>query len=134
MKLFYSAHSELVRYLIVGILTTIVSLAVYYGFVLTILNPEEPVQLQIANVLSWIAAVTFAFITNKLFVFRSRGKNVLKEGSKFYASRITTLLLDMLIMFVMVTLLHINDKLAKLFVQVVVTVLNYILSKFLVFK
>ena len=134
MRSLYEGHSEIIRYLIVGVLTTIVSLGVYYGLVLTVLNPEIPIQLQLANILSWIAAVTFAFITNKLFVFRSREKNIIKEGSKFYASRITTLFLDMLIMFVMVTLLHMNDKLAKLFVQVVVTVLNYVLSKFLVFR
>lgn len=55
------------------------------------------------------------------------------EAARFYMSRVGTLLLDMLIMFVTVTLLGMNDKLAKLLVQVVVTVLNYIFSKFLVF-
>ena len=64
---------EIVRYLIVGGLTTVVSLSVYYGCVLTFLDPENPLQLQAANIISWIAAVTFAFFANRIFVFRSRG-------------------------------------------------------------
>lgn len=130
----YKKYRELINYLIVGGLTTVVSLAVYYGCVLTFLNPEEPVQLQAANVLSWIAAVTFAYFTNRKYVFESRNENRLQEAAAFYGSRATTLLLDMLCMFLMVTLGGLNDKVAKLIVQVLVTVANYVLSKFLVFR
>ena len=72
----YKKFSEIINYLIVGGLTTLVSLGVYYGLVLTILDPKHPVQLQIANVTSWIAAVTFAYFTNRVFVFKS--KNYIK--------------------------------------------------------
>lgn len=134
IKALYQKYKELINYLIVGGLTTVVSLTVYYGCVLTFLNPEVAVQLQVANVLSWIAAVTFAYFTNRKYVFESKNENRLQEAAAFYGSRVTTLLLDMLCMFLMVTLMGWNDKVAKLIVQVLVTVANYILSKFLVFR
>ena len=127
-------NKETISYLIVGLLTTVVSLAVYYGLVLTILDPNNALQLQIANILSWIAAVTFAYFTNRKYVFLSNNPNILKEASGFFASRIGTLFIDMSMMFIMVTLIGINDKLVKLIVQVVITISNYILSKFFVFK
>lgn len=89
---------------------------------------------QAANVLSWIAAVTFAYFTNRKYVFESKNEKRLQEAAAFYGSRVTTLLLDMFCMFLMVTLMGWNDKVAKLIVQVLVTVANYILSKFLVFR
>ena len=133
-KSIYLKNREIIVYLIVGVLTTIVSLGVYYGLVLTILNPNNAIELQLANISSWVAAVIFAYFANRIFVFRSKDKNMLKEGFKFCSSRIFTLLVDMLIMFLMVTILHFNDKIAKIVVQVVVTILNYIISKFIVFK
>lgn len=130
----YHKYEEIINYLIVGVLTTVVSLATYYACVYTFLDPSSPVELQIANIISWICAVTFAYITNKIFVFKTKNVNVLKEGINFYASRVVTLLMDMGIMFLLVTVLHGNDKIAKLIVQVVVTIGNYIISKFFVFK
>jgi len=127
-------YREIISYLIVGGLTTVVSLSVYYGSVLTFLNPRNPVQLQAANVLSWIAAVTFAYFTNRKYVFRSDNKNIGREAFSFYCSRISTLLMDMGIMFLLVTVLSMNDKIAKLIVQVVVTIANYLFSKFFVFR
>ena len=125
---------EIVRYLIVGGLTTVVSLSVYYGCVLTFLDPENPLQLQAANIISWIAAVTFAFFANRIFVFRSRGAGVLREAGAFYLARVGTLLMDMCIMFVGVTLMGYSDKVMKLIVQVVVTIANYVFSKLFVFR
>ena len=78
-KTLYQKYKELINYLIVGGLTTVVSLGVYYGCVLTFLNPEVPVQLQAANVLSWIAAVTFAYFTNRKYVFESKNEKRLQE-------------------------------------------------------
>ena len=125
---------EILRYLIVGVLTTVVSLGVYYGLTWTVLDPNNAVQLQIANVVSWIAAVTFAYFANRSYVFRSENKNMLQEAAAFFAARIGTLLMDMGIMFVTVTLLGLNDKIMKLVVQVVVTVANYVFSKLMVFR
>ncbi len=125
---------EIIRYLIVGVLTTIVSLGIYYGLVYTILNPENGTQLQIANIASWIGAVIFAYITNRRFVFKSQNQNRLKEATSFVSSRLLTLVMDMAIMFIGVTLLKQNDKIIKLISQVVITVANYIFSKLFVFN
>ena len=125
---------EVISYLIIGVLTTIVSLVSYYLLTTYILNPDKPIELQIANVLSWILSVTFAYFTNRKYVFRSNDKNVLKEGMKFYSARLLTLFMDMLIMFVFVSLMRINDKIIKLVSQVVVVIANYVISKFMVFE
>lgn len=130
----YKKYEEIINYLIVGGLTTVVSLGTYYFCVYTFLDPENAFQLQLANIISWICCVTFAYFANRIFVFKSKRKDKLKEAASFYCSRITTLLMDMGIMFVFVTLIGFNDKIMKLVVQVVVTILNYVLSKLLVFK
>lgn len=130
----YKKYEEIINYLIVGVLTTVVSLLVYYILVLTILNPNNAFELQLANILSWIIAVLFAYITNRKYVFKSKNTHILKEFTTFCSSRILTLLLDMGIMFFFVTLLHGNDKIFKLVSQVLITIGNYIISKLLVFK
>ena len=134
IKKIMGRYRELISYLIVGGLTTVVSLGTYYGCTLTVLDAAVPLQLQAANVLSWIAAVTFAYFTNRKYVFESRNQHMLKEAGAFYASRLSTLLMDMGLMFLMVTILGWDDKIAKLIVQVVVTIANYVISKFFVFK
>lgn len=125
---------EVIMYLIFGVLTTVVSLVVYYALIFTILNPENAIQLQIANILSWVAGVAFAYVTNRKYVFESKEENKLKELSKFVTSRLVTLFLDMFIMFVGVTWLKGNDKIVKLISQVLVIIGNYVFSKIFVFK
>lgn len=127
-------YREIIAYLIVGVLTTIVSLGTYYLVTITFLNPNKPVELQIANVISWIFAVAFAYFTNRKYVFESKEKDKVKEGIKFILSRLTTLGLDMLTMFIMVSVLNINDRISKLVSQVIVIIGNYVISKFFVFK
>ncbi len=127
-------YREIISYLIVGVLTTIVSYGVYYVLTISLLNPNDKIELQIANIISWICAVAFAYFTNRKYVFKSKDDNILKESSKFCLSRVFTLLLDMLTMFIMVSTLHINDRVSKLVSQVLITIGNYIISKFFVFK
>lgn len=127
-------YRELIVYIIVGVLTTIVSLGVYYACVFTVLDPTDAIQLQVANVISWVCAVIFAYVTNRKFVFQSTSTDIAKEFTSFVGSRVATLLMDCAIMFISVTLLGFNDKIAKLIVQVVVTVGNYVLAKLWVFK
>lgn len=134
IKELYKKYEEIINYLIVGVLTTVVSLGTYYICVVTFLNPEIAYQLQIANIISWICAVAFAYITNRRYVFKSKNNDVIKEIFSFTSSRVITLLLDMLNMFIIVTVLKGNDKIAKLVSQVIVTIGNYILSKLFVFK
>ena len=134
IKNLYIKYKEIINYLIFGILTTIVSLVTYYILVLTILNPNNPIQLQIANIISWITCVTFAYITNRKYVFNSTNNNILKEIIKFYSSRLTTLFLEIIIMYIFVTKLNFNDKIIKIIAQITIILLNYIISKILVFK
>ncbi len=130
----YKKYKEIINYLIVGALTTFVALATYYICVLTFLNPGNPIELQIANILSWIAGVIFAYFTNRKYVFNSQNPNKLKEATMFTLSRLVTLILDMLIMGLGVSILNFNDKIIKLISQVVVIIGNYVFSKLFVFK
>ena len=130
----YKQYKEIINYLIVGVLTTVVSLGAYYACVLTFLDPENAIQLLVANIISWVAAVTFAYFTNRKFVFESKNPDMLKEASAFVGARVATLLMDMLCMFIMVTCMGWSDKIAKLVVQVIVTVANYVFSKIFVFR
>ncbi len=130
----YKKYKEIINYLIFGVLTTIVSLAVYYLLVSLFLDANNPVELQIANIISWIISVTFAYITNRKFVFESKNTNKIKEVSTFFTSRIFTLFLDMIIMFLGVSVFILNDSLVKLFSQFIIIIGNYILSKLFVFK
>ena len=134
IKELFKKYREIIMYLIFGVLTTVVSLVVYYLLVYTVLNPDNALQLQVANIISWISGVTFAYFTNRSMVFQSKNKNKLKEAGSFVLARVVTLVMDMVIMFVGVTLLHGNDKILKLVSQVVVIVSNYVFSKLFVFK
>ena len=134
MKEIIKRNREIISYLIIGVLTTIVSLISYYLLTITILSPNNSLELTIANIISWIISVLFAYITNRKYVFQSKDKNILKEASKFTLSRVTTLIIDILLMFIFVSILHFNDKIIKLLVQIIIIILNYIFSKLLVFK
>lgn len=130
----YYKNPEIWNYLIVGLLTTVVSLVTYFVVTRTFLNPENEIELQIANIISWIFAVAFAYVTNRIFVFKSTNKNIVSELSKFIGSRIASLLMDMATMFIIVSLLGLSDVIGKIASQVIVTIANYVLSKLLVFK
>ena len=134
----YKEHREVANYLVVGGLTTLISLVVKYVLLFTILDAKDAVQLQIAVIISWIISVAFAYWANRKFVFESKSKEYLKEIGLFVSSRITTLLLDMLIMWFFVTLLKLDSNIWVIIWTIVsqinVIVANYILSKFIVFK
>ena len=104
----------------------------------TVLNASDATQLQIAVVISWVVACIFAYITNRKIVFKSKSKKILKEFTAFVSARLFTLFLEMLIMFVFVTLLTLNSNLWvviwSLVAQIVVIVVNYVLSKLVIFK
>ena len=74
LLILYKKNEEIVNYFIIGVLTTLVNILVKYALLFTILDPKNSFQLQIAVVLSWIVAVIFAYITNRIIVFRSKNK------------------------------------------------------------
>lgn len=130
----YKKYKEIINYLIVGGLTTVVSMAIFYGSTWTFLDGNDAFELQVANVLSWVGAVLFSYFANRVFVFESKEKNIFKELMAFLSSRVVTLLLDMGTMFLLSTLLHINYNFSKIVAMVLVTVGNYVISKVFIFK
>ena len=129
----YKKNKEIINYLIFGVLTTVVSFVVYFIFAKVFKIDEV-----ISNVISWFFSVLFAFITNKLYVFESKEtgkKTLLKEIISFYLARLFTgVACDLGVFALMVKTFKINDVLSKLVTQVIVIILNYVLSKLIVFR
>ncbi len=134
----YKKYEEVINYLIMGVLATVVNLGVKYALLFTILDASNPTQLQISVIISWIAACLFAYFTNRIIVFKSKSKEILKEFISFLSARILTLGMEMLIMFIFVTALGLNSDLWvviwSIVAQIVVIVANYIFSKLFIFK
>ena len=128
IKEIYLKNKEIINYVIVGGLTTLVSIGSYWGFRFIIKNYV------ILSIISWILAVLFAYVTNRIFVFESKSKNLVEEATKFFGSRLVTLGLEVSLMMLFVSVLKINDMVSKIILQIVVLVLNYVLSKLFVFK
>ena len=134
----YKKHEEIVNYIIAGVLTTVVSICSKWLLLFTILDAKNATQLQAAIIISWICAVLFAYVVNRICVFKSKDKNIIKELIKFVCSRITTLLLEMFIMWFFITFLKLNSNtwvvICTIFTQVLIMIFNYILSKLFIFK
>ena len=132
----YCRYEEILVYLVVGVLTTIVSMAAKFLFNFLVYdNTAYPTAIQnvILSTVSWVFGVVFAYFTNRAYVFKSHG-SMLKEAPKFVASRISTYFLDIAVMQVLGTWLGINVFVATLISMVLVTIANYVLSKLLVFR
>ena len=132
----YRKNEEIINYVIVGALTTFVSIFSFYIFRVLVFKQDTQLHIQICTIISWILAVLFAFFTNNKYVFKNQsGKDsTIKKMIKFFASRITTLFIEMFVMWFLTSPLNINDKISKILVQFIVFILNYIFSKIFVFK
>ena len=123
---------EVLSYLIFGVLTTVVNYCVYLP-VYNILG----LSASVSNVIAWVVAVAFAYLTNKPFVFRSHdwsAKTVIPELTKFVGCRVASGAAETLILLVSVDILHWNGNIWKLVTSVLVVVMNYVASKLVVFK
>ncbi|MCL2752683.1 MAG: GtrA family protein [Defluviitaleaceae bacterium] len=130
MKEIFAKHREIILYIFFGGLTTLVS-AVFYFLASWVF--DAPAWL--SSIISWIFAVCFAFVTNKLFVFESKEKKgTTKEAALFFAARLASLFINTAIMFVFVDLMEFNEPIIFVAGQLVVLIFNYIASKFLIFK
>ena len=132
MKKRLGKYKDILLYLIFGVLTTVVNYLVYLPCY-NLLGWSAGVS----NVLAWVIAVAFAFLTNKPFVFKSHDwtwKTVWPELSKFVGCRIGSGVLETAILLLCVDILGWNGNVWKLATAVLVIILNYIGSKFLVFK
>ena len=124
-------NKETVTYIIFGVLTTIVSILVYNACI------DYGMSTAKSNTISTVIAVSFAFITNKIWVFESRDfgvKTIALEFLKFGAGRVVTFLIETGLLIFMVDMMMLNAKGCKYFTQVIIIVLNYVISKFAVFK
>ncbi len=150
---------EIVTYIIFGVLTTAVNLVTFYitkqifisigwdgvfnamlgsaGWEKALALLGSGTDYLDATVIAWTVAVIFAFVTNKLIVFESKSWKPAVAGKEFVGfigARLFSLLVELLCMFIMVTLLHWNEFVAKVIVQIIVVILNYVFSKLIIFK
>ena len=125
-------YKEIILYLIFGVLTTVINVVVY-----ALCTRTLSLDIYLSNVIAWILAVLFAYFTNRRYVFSSSAKTIkqkVREVISFYSCRLLTFGVDMLLMFAMIDLLKINDMVSKLSVNIIIIILNYILSKLVIFK
>jgi putative flippase GtrA len=125
-------HYDILVYLVFGVMTTVVNYIVYLPCY-NLLHLSSAVS----NVIAWAAAVAFAYVTNKPFVFHSHdwsAKTVVPELTKFIGTRLGSGGLETVILLIFVDILSMNGNLWKLLTSVLVVVLNYIGSKLLVFR
>nr|WP_294998918.1 GtrA family protein [uncultured Methanobrevibacter sp.] len=120
---------EIILYVIFGVLTTLVNFVTYIFFV-RFLN----INYLISNVLAWFFSVLFAYVTNKIWVFESKNKNILREMSLFFGGRLFSGVVDTGLMYVLIDILSVGDLISKIIIQVIVVILNYVISKIIVFK
>lgn len=132
LKALFLKYREPVAYLFFGGCATLVSVVTYALFTRVMHLGWAP-----ANALSWVVSVLFAYTTNRNWVFEQKAHGlapVLREMGLFFGCRVLSLGADMATMFVCVDVLHIHDLVAKVISQVVVVVLNYVFSKWIVFR
>ena len=157
IKELYLKHKEIINYLIFGVLTTLVDLAVYTPLT-ALLGADYKIAgiipwYIVTNTVAWVVAVLFAYVTNKTWVFEEKdwsSKKVVRELSSFAGGRVVTLLIQLFLMWLMIDATHLDktalltwgagllgfegDFAVKMIVMVVIVVLNYVMSKLFVFR
>lgn len=134
-KELFKKYEEIIIYLIVGVLNTIVSWVACFIVEWLFLNPDITWQNFIINSIGWVAGVCFGYPLNRKWVFKSTNPKILKEFGGFAASRLSTWILDIVIMWVTVNVWSMNYWVAKICISaVLVTILNYVFSKVFIFK
>ena len=132
IRVLVEKHWDIVSYLFFGVCTTIVNYLIYipcYNLL--------GMSASVSNIVAWVVAVAFAYLTNKPFVFKSNdwsAATVVPELTKFVGCRIGSGVAETIVLFLAVDLLGWNGNIWKLVTQVMVTVMNYVASKLLVFR
>lgn len=131
-KRLFLKYKKIIMYGIFGVLTTILNIVTYW-FCYDILHIPNI----ISNTIAWVVAIAVAFITNKLWVFDSKDtkkETVVAELVKFIIARVATGVIDLIIMFTAVDLMQLPAVIFKVIANIIVIILNYILSNILIFK
>lgn len=118
---------EIVLYLIFGIATTIINIVMFN------MLRRIDFNILISNTIAWFISVLFAYMTNKRYVFESKNEDK-SEIFLFFSSRFFSLILDNICILLLIKVLLINELYSKIFVNIVVIIINYLLSKLVVFK
>ena len=132
IKQLWKKYREIITYLFFGFVTTAVNYGVYALLVRGFHMDVVP-----ANIIAWIAGVVVAYVTNKLWVFESKArdaKTVVREFLEFVVARLITLGVETLLLWIFVDKLGANDLIMKIITNVIVVILNYIFSKFIIFR
>lgn len=119
---------ELFWYVVFGTLTTIVNVVVYFAL------EYIGVNYIISNIIAWFLSVLFAYVTNRIWVFESKSPNILKEMVLFFSGRLFSGVLDTALLYLFVDILTLGNTFSKIAVEIIITILNYLLSKLIVFK
>lgn len=131
IEILWKQYKEIILYLVFGILTTVVNIVSYY-----IATRFCSFDAYVGNIIAWVVSVLFAFFTNKEYVFESKTlsrNDFIKEMTSFFGFRILSLGIEMLSLYIMLTL-QIHDMIAKVIASIIVILLNYVFSKLFIFK
>nr|MBQ4317683.1 GtrA family protein [Clostridia bacterium] len=129
---YYRRYREVIGYLITGGITTVINFVVYF-----VCTNIFDIYYIVSNIIAWAVAVAAAFIMNKLIVFIGGDmspKAVLTQLVSFVSLRIVSGIMETGLLYVFVDFMHLNENIVKIFVAVLVVILNYIFSKLLIFK
>lgn len=131
----FCKYEEILVYLVVGVLTTIVSWVACFVVERFFLNAEDSIQNFLINTIGWVVGVCFAYPLNRSWVFKSHNPNLFKEFTMFASSRLSTWILDLVIMWLTVNVLSWDYWISKICISaVLVTILNYVFSKVFIFR
>lgn len=132
MKKLLEKYKDLIPYAVFGVLTTLVNIGGYW-----ICAHPLGLPVMASTIIAWFASVLFAYLTNRKWVFHSEAVGaaaIWKEIVSFFACRIGTELIDLAFMFIFVDKLGFNDMIIKAIANVVVIIVNYVASKFVIFR
>ena len=132
IKSLWNKYKEILLYLFFGGITTVVNYGVY-----ALCGHVFHFDVVVSNIIAWILAVIVAFVTNKRWVFESKSwkSNIVwREFGEFVAARLSTLVIETVLLWIFVDKLHVNDLIMKIITNVIVVILNYVFSKFIIFK
>ena len=119
----------MVLYLIFGVLTTLVNIMSYLFFAKIC-----GINNLLSNIMAWFFSIIFAYVTNRILVFESKNEKILYEFALFITGRGLSGILDSLLFYILVVSLMFNDVISKIFINIIVVIINYVLSKKIIFK
>jgi putative flippase GtrA len=128
--------NEAIRYIFIGGCTTLVNLVTFYLFIHFVFKNGTDLETTVSNVISVIISIIFAYITNKLFVFQAKTKNLkdlIYEFAKFVGARLSTMVIEVGGVYLLASIIGQTEMVAKLETQVIVIIGNYFISKWFVF-